>query len=224
MALVTIGTRRSAPRRRRPPAARSTGSPGSPALLCIRPHALRLVGLGERGCAAGHVNAAVGGERDPRGAVGRRSARPVIEVDVPGQRSRARSRHGDGARPPEAWPRADGGHEHGAPRHRRRDCRRRPGAGHPRRSVLLCRRRSSCFFAGVLPAGPRYKSPGIDESRPRRGPGTWTSGLPPMIFRDCSGRDGRRSGSPRPRVPVLGTFLVLCWHSCPSPVHRLSRG
>lgn len=85
-ALVTIAHKTLTAEAPQPRTGKIDWAPGSAALLCIRPHALRVVGVGERDALRATVNAVVW-----RGAVTRMTVTAgvlpdsVIDVDVPGQ-------------------------------------------------------------------------------------------------------------------------------------------
>ncbi|MDV3128561.1 ABC transporter ATP-binding protein [Mycobacterium sp. 21AC1] len=85
-ALVTVANRTVSAEAPQPAVGKNDWEPGSAALLCIRPHALQLVSLGNRDALRATVNAAVW-----RGATTRVVASvnglpdQLIEVDVPGQ-------------------------------------------------------------------------------------------------------------------------------------------
>ncbi|WP_099021462.1 ABC transporter ATP-binding protein [Mycolicibacterium palauense] len=84
-ALVTVGAKTVSAEAPQPAVGKAEWTPGSPALLCIRPHALRIVGLGDRDAVRAKVNAAVW-----RGATTRLvlsvTGLPdrLVDIDVPG--------------------------------------------------------------------------------------------------------------------------------------------
>jgi 2-aminoethylphosphonate transport system ATP-binding protein len=85
-ALVTVANRTVSAEAPQPEVGRIDWAPGSNALLCIRPHALRVVSLGDRDALRATVNSAVWRGATTRLVVAANGLPDrLIEIDVPGQ-------------------------------------------------------------------------------------------------------------------------------------------
>jgi 2-aminoethylphosphonate transport system ATP-binding protein len=84
-ALVTFAHKTVSAEAPQPAVGRADWAPGSKALLCIRPHAIKVVGLGERDALRANVNAAVWRGANTRLVLSVHGLPDqLIEVDVPG--------------------------------------------------------------------------------------------------------------------------------------------